>query len=399
MAVFTYQAKDPRGEDRSGEIEASDLHNAVVTLRKKGLIVIKVTPHLEQDNFFTRFLNRVSFSDLVSVTRQLATMVGAGLVLSEALDILAEQQSSKKLGKVLEEVSQDVKSGLTLNQALSKHPDVFPTLYVNLVKSGEASGKLDEVLLKMADSLEKEREFKARVRGAMIYPIIVIIMMGLVMLIMVTFVMPRLTALYKQSSIELPLPTKILIGISDFIIGFWWLILAVIIIGVISFKRWVSSPNGKIIFDSLVLKIPLIGSIITGVTLTNFSRTFSLLIGAGIPLLDSINIVADVTNNATFKQALKQAYEGVAKGLSFSSLLNSNAFPRLVPQMVKVGEETGKVDEIFTKLASYFESESDNMVKNLTVAIEPIVLVILGVGVGFLVIAVILPIYKLTTSF
>lgn len=399
MAVFTYNAKNPKGEDQSGEIEASDLHNAVVTLRKKGLIVIKVTPHLEQDNFFTRFLNRVSFSDLVSVTRQLATMVGAGLVLSEALDILAEQQNNKKLGKVLEEVSQDVKSGLTLNQALGKHPDVFPTLYVNLVKSGEASGKLDEVLLKMADSLEKEREFKARVRGAMIYPIIVIIMMGLVMLIMVTFVMPRLTALYKQSSIELPLPTKILIGISDFIIGFWWLILAAVLLGVISFKRWVSSPNGKIIFDSLVLKIPLIGSIITGVTLTNFSRTFGLLIGAGIPLLDSINIVADVTSNATFKQALKQAYEGVAKGLSFSSLLNSNAFPRLVPQMVKVGEETGKVDEIFTKLASYFESESDNMVKNLTVAIEPIILVVLGVGVGFLVLAVILPIYKLTTSF
>ena len=399
MAVFVYRAKDSTGEDRTGEIEASDLHGAVVTLRKKGLIVIKVSPHLGQENFLTRFLNRVSFSDLVSVTRQLATMVGAGLVLSDALDILSEQQEHKKLGKVLSEVSSDVKSGLTLAQAFGKHPEVFPSLYVNLVKSGEASGKLDEVLLKMSDSLEKEREFKSRVRGAMVYPVIVITMMGMVMLIMVTFVMPRLTSLYKQSSIELPLPTKILIGISDFIIGFWWLIIALVVIGVVIFRRWVHSPSGSLIFDSLVLKIPLVGKIITSVTLTNFCRTFGLLIGSGIPLLDSINIVADVTTNTSFKTALKQAYEGVAKGLSFSSLLNANIFPKLVPQMVKVGEETGKVDEIFYKLASYFESESDNMVKNLTVAIEPVVLVILGVGVAFLVIAVILPIYKLTTSF
>ena len=399
MAVFVYRAKDSTGEDRTGEIETSDLHTAVITLRKKGLIVIKVSPHLGQENFLTRFLNRVSFSDLVSVTRQLATMVGAGLVLSDALDILSEQQEHKKLGKVLSEVSSDVKSGLTLAQAFGKHPEVFPSLYVNLVKSGEASGKLDEVLLKMSDSLEKEREFKSRVRGAMVYPVIVITMMGMVMLIMVTFVMPRLTSLYKQSSIELPLPTKILIGISDFIIGFWWLIIALVVIGVVIFRRWVHSPSGSLIFDSLVLKIPLVGKIITSVTLTNFCRTFGLLIGSGIPLLDSINIVADVTTNTSFKTALKQAYEGVAKGLSFSSLLNANIFPKLVPQMVKVGEETGKVDEIFYKLASYFESESDNMVKNLTVAIEPVVLVILGVGVAFLVIAVILPIYKLTTSF
>ncbi len=399
MAQFTYHARGRDGTDHAGEIEASDLHSAVVVLRKKGLVVIKVTPHLDKENFITRFFNRASFGDLVSITRQLATMIGAGLVLSDALDILAEQQDNKTLQKVLTGVSQDVKSGLTLNQALGKHPEVFPQLYINLVKSGEASGKLDEVLLKMADSLEKEREFKARVKGAMIYPAVVISMMGVVMLIMVTFVMPRLTALYKQSAIELPLPTKILIGISDFIIGFWWLIILGVIGGVVGFRRWMRSPSGSLIFDSFILKVPLIGKIITGVTLTNFSRTFGLLIGSGIPLLDSINIVSDVTENNSFKTALKQAYAGVSKGLSFSSLLGSSIFPKLVPQMVKVGEETGKVDEIFYKLASYYESESDNMVKNLTVAIEPIILVILGVGVAFLVISVILPIYKLTTSF
>ncbi|MDO8619052.1 MAG: type II secretion system F family protein [Candidatus Daviesbacteria bacterium] len=399
MAIFTYHARDLVGVDHNGEIEASDLHSAVVVLRKKGLVVIKVTPHLQNENFISKFFNKVSFGDLVSITRQLATMVGAGLVLSEALDILAEQQTGKKLQKVLSEVSEDIKSGLTLSQALGKHPEVFPQLYVNLVKSGETSGKLDEVLLKMSDSLEKDREFQSRVKGAMIYPAVVISMMGLVMLIMVTFVMPRLTALYKQSSIELPLPTKILIGISDFIAGFWWLIIIFVISAIVGFRRWIHSPSGSLIFDNFILKVPIIGKIITYVTLTNFSRTFGLLISSGIPLLDSINIVADVTQNTSFKLVLKQAYSGVAKGLPFSSLLSSAIFPKLVPQMVHVGEETGKVDEIFYKLADYFESESDHMVKNLTVAIEPIVLVILGVGVGFLVIAVILPIYKLTTSF
>lgn len=399
MAIFTYKARDLTGIDHTGEIEATDLHSAVVVLRKKGLVVIKVTPHLERENFIYNFFNGVSFSDLVSVTRQLATMVGAGLVLSEALDILAEQQNNKKLQKVLSSVSEDIKSGLTLNQALGKHPDVFPLLYVNLVKSGETSGKLDEVLIKMADSLEKDREFRARVKGAMIYPIVVITMMGLVMLIMVTFVIPKLTALYKQSSIELPLPTKILIGISDFLIGFWWLLIILIIGGIFGFRKWVHSQSGSLIFDNFILKVPLVGKIITYVTLTNFSRTFGLLISSGIPLLDAINIVADVTQNTSFKLVLKQAYGGVARGLPFSTLLSASLFPKLVPQMVKVGEETGKVDEIFYKLAAYFESESDHMVKNLTVAIEPIVLVILGVGVAFLVIAVILPIYKLTTSF
>lgn len=400
MANFTYHARDLNGVDHSGEIESSDVHSALSLLRRKGLVVINVTPKdAGGDNFFTKWFDRVSFGELVTLTRQLATMIGAGLVLSDALDILQEQQNNKRLQKALEDVSRDVKSGLTLAQSLGKHPDIFPQLYINLVKSGEASGKLDEVMLKMADSLEKEREFKSRVKGAMIYPIVVITMMFAVMIIMIIFVIPKLTALYKQSAIDLPLPTKILIGISDFLVGYWWLLIIMIIASVIGFKRWVKTPSGALIFDSFILKVPLIGKIVTSVSLTNFSRTFGLLVGAGIPLLDAINIVSEVTENTSFKLELRKAYSGVSRGLPFSSLLVANIYPKIVPQMVKVGEETGKVDEIFFKLAQFFESESDNMVKNLTVAIEPVVLVVLGIGVGFLVISIILPIYKLTTSF
>ncbi len=400
MAEFIYRAKNTSGENHLGSVQSSDVHSAALILRKKGLIVITLKPKKPGfDKFMERFLNRVSFSELVVLTRQLATMVSAGLVLSNAIDILQEQQTNKTLKKALEEISQDIKGGLTLAQALGKYPDIFPRLYVNLVKAGETSGKLDQVLLQMAEGLEKQREFQARVKGAMIYPIVVLGMMVAVVIIMMVFVIPKLITLYQQSTIELPLPTKILIFTSNLFVHFWWLMLIVIFVLIIAFNRWNKSEDNKYLMGRILLRVPIVGKIITGVTLTNFNRTFGLLISAGIPLLDSIGIVSDMTDNPVFRKTLKEAYAGVERGLPFSSLLTSEIFPKIVGQMIRVGEETGKVDEVFLNLANYFESESDNMIKNLTVAIEPIVLIILGIGVGFLVISIILPIYKLTTSF
>lgn len=399
---FTYKTKDLSGVEHNGEIEVADEHTAATLLRRRGLVVISIKRQSEGrfSDLFDRFFNRVSFGQVVTLTRQLATMVSAGLVLSEAIDILQEQQDSKRLKEVLEAVSRDIKGGLPLAMALSRHSDIFSPLYCNLVKAGETSGKLDTVLIKMADSLEKEREFRSKIKGAMIYPVVVITMMLVVITIMMVFVIPKLTALYKESTLELPLPTKILITTSDFTVHFWWLIIAVVVGLVFGLKRWIKTPEGKLVFDRLALKVPIIGKIITNVTLTNFNRTFSLLTSAGIPLLESISIVQDLTQNSVFRQALKDSYSGVERGLTFSAQLQAlPIFPKIVSQMVKVGEETGKVDEIFAKLADYFEAESDQLVKNLTVAIEPIVLVVLGVGVAFLVISIILPIYKLTTSF
>lgn len=397
---FTYKAKDNQGQDHTGVVQSPDTHSVTSILRKKGLILISLRSNSSARNtFLNRLINRVSFTELVIITRQLATMVSSGLVLSDAMDILAEQQVNKTLKKALEEISQNIKGGLTLAQALSKYPNIFSHLYVNLVKSGEASGKLDLVLNQMAAGLEKDREFQARVKGAMIYPIVVLSMMVVVFIIMMVFVIPKLITLYSQSTIDLPLPTKILITTSNIFTQFWWVVLIVLISLIVLINRWNKTPEGNYFLGSLVLKIPIVGKIITNVTLTNFNRTFGLLTSAGIPLLESIGIVSDLTENPVFKRALKESYIGVEKGLPFSSHLSGNIFPRIVGQMVKVGEETGKVDEIFLKLSDYFESESDHLVKNLTVAIEPIVLIVLGIGVGFLVISIILPIYKLTTSF
>lgn len=398
---FIYKAKDFQGIDHRGEVESGDLHSALVILRRKGLVVISLkAKSISQGNFLDKFLHRVSFNDVVSFTRQLATMISAGLVLSEAIDILQEQQENKTFKKALEEISRDIKGGLTLAESISRQNHVFPNLYVNLVKSGEASGKLDQVLLRMADSLEKDREFRSKVRGAMIYPAVVITIMVLVIILTMVFVVPKLTSFYKESTLDLPLPTKILIGVSNAFVNFWWLALIVGGIGFYAFRKWVKTPEGRLGYDRLLLRVPIVGKVITNVTLTNFNRTFGLLIAAGVPLLEAINIVEDVTENNVFKNALKQAYSGVERGLSFSAQLSTlPIFPRIISQMIRVGEETGKLDDIFAKLSEYFESESDQLIKNLTVAIEPIVLVILGFGVGFLALSIILPIYKLTTSF
>lgn len=400
MAEFIYKAKDLQGTDHNGSVEAPDLHSAAIIIRKQGLIVISIhSKNAPANMFLDRLLNRVSFTEVVIMTRQLATMVSSGLVLSEAIDILEEQQVNKTLKKALEEISQDIKGGFTLAQALSKYPNIFTHLYVNLVKSGEASGKLDTVLLQMADGLEKDREFQSRIKGAMIYPLVVMSMMVVVMIIMMVFVIPKLTTLYTQSTMELPLPTKILIAVSDMFVNFWWLGIIIIIGSAILINRWKKTPEGNLFIGRLILKTPIVGQIVSNVTLTNFNRTFGLLTAAGIPLLESIGIVSDLTDNPVYKNSLKDCYAGVEKGLTFSSLLSADVFPKIVSQMIRVGEETGKVDEIFIKLSEYFESESDHLVKNLTVAIEPIILIILGIGVAFLVLSIILPIYQLTTSF
>ncbi len=401
MPTFVYTAKDPQGIERKGTIETIDVRQVASILNKRRLIVISVKEKREGgQRFYDKFFNRVSFSDLVIVTRQLATMIEAGMILSEAIDILADQQDKGRLKKILEEVSRDIKSGLDLATAFRKHPDVFPALFANLIRSGEKSGKLDVVLTQMATTMERDREFRSKIRGAMIYPIMIMFMMLGVISIMMFFVIPKLTSLYTQSNIELPLPTKILIGTSTFMINFWWVILLAIIGGTFAFRKWVATPRGRFTFDSILIKIPVVGKLIQGTTITNFTRTFGLLITAGVPLLEALTIISEIISNTVYKKAITDSLKGVERGLPFSTQLQSTGvFPKIIPQMFRVGEETGKVDKVSFKMADYFESETDHLVANLTVIIEPVILVVLGVGVAFVVLSIILPIYKLTTSF
>lgn len=400
MPIFHYLAKDLEGQYHKGDIETIDESRVAALLRHKRLIVLSIKPaQNNQQKFLEKFFSRISFNDIVIITRQLATMIEAGLVLSEALDILEDQQSNKKLKMVLKDIANDVKGGLDFASALEKHPEAFPPLYAKLVRAGQASGKLDTILLELATDLEKEREFKSKVRGAMIYPIVIVTMMIAVMLIMVFFVMPKLMGLYKDSGIELPLPTRIMLAFASFLVNFWWAIAFLAVLLVVGFRRYSATPEGRLTIDRILLKLPVVGRVISIVILTNFTRTFALLISSGLAILDSIKIVADIVGNRVYKDGLETAYKGVERGLSFSSqLLNLPVFPKIVGQMIKTGEETGKLDEVMFRLSDYFESEADNSLKNITTLIEPIVLIILGIGVGLLVVSVILPIYQLTTS-
>ncbi|MDO8498457.1 MAG: type II secretion system F family protein [bacterium] len=400
MPNFSYIAKDMQGEYHRGDVVTVDEHHAAELLRRKSLIVISIKAEKKSSGkIWDKYFNRVSFNEVVMMTRQLATMIGAGLVLSEALDILEEQQENPTFKKVLGEVSSSIKGGLDFASALEKHPDVFPNIYSKLVRAGQASGKLDTILINLSENLEKEREFKSRVKGAMVYPVVVMGMMGMVMLIMVFFVMPKLMALYKDSGIELPLPTRIVLAFTGFVGNFWWALAILAIVGTIALKRYQATNEGRLIFDRLLLKAPIVGRIVNLVILTNFTRTFALLVSSGLSILEAIKISAEVVGNRIYKDGLDIAYRGVERGLSFSSqLLILPVFPHIVGQMMKTGEETGKIDEIIFKMADYFESESDHSLKNITTLIEPVVLVILGVGVAFLVISVILPIYQLTTN-
>jgi type IV pilus assembly protein PilC len=401
MKRFNYKAKDKSGNLITGEVEAMNPSAAAKLVKERGLYVISISPKLESPFAIIRRLkDRITPSDVATFTRQLSTMINAGLPITEAILIL-RSQSKGSMQKIVAQILADIEAGDSFSNSLSKHPKVFSRTYIALVKSGEVGGVMDAVLLRLADDLEKQQEFKSRVKGALIYPTIIIIGMVIVSFVMMIFVIPRLLSLYKDFNATMPLPTLILIGISNFLIRFWYIILVLAGIGLYVFNLYKAVPEGRRKIDALMFKIPVFGELQRQIILTELTRTLSLMVGAGVPILEALNITSEVVGNTIISDALKDAARQVERGfpIAFSFSRHPEAFPFLLSQMVAVGEETGKMDEVLTKISHIFEVESDEKVKGLTAAIEPIVMVVLGLGVGFLVIAVILPIYNLTSNF
>jgi len=402
MSVFQYKARGNDGKIVSGLVEAPSESVAARLLHEKQLFVINLRESSEKYNFsglFQRF-QRVSFTDTVNFTRQLATMVVAGLSLPEALTILRTQTTSKVFATMLQEVEHQIVSGGSLADSLAKYPAYFPSTYIALVRAGESSGTLDQVLTRLADILESQREFRGKVSGALIYPVIIVIGMTAVVFIMMTVVVPKLTDLYKDFNIELPASTRLLMGISSFFVHFWWLMILGIIGAVTLFTRWRKTPEGELVVDSLMLKIPLFGELQKKIMLVEFTRTLGMLIASGIHILEGLRILKQSLGNVVFRNAITEIAKKVEKGFPLGdTFAQFEVFPPIVSQMMKVGEETGKLDDTLTKLSRYFETESEHLVKGLTTAIEPIIMVVLGLGVGFIVISVITPIYNLTSQF
>jgi len=401
MRFFSYKTKTKEGITKKGIIEAASLKQASGVLRKRGFFIIELTE--KKESFFKSFaatFQKVKKDDIAEFTRQLATMLTAGLPLTDCLILLRDQTDNQPFAKIIDGIIGEVQGGTSLKNAFSKYPYIFDRLYISLVGAGESAGALDKVLVRLADTLEKEKEFRSKTQGALIYPAIILVAMIIVIFIMMVFVIPKLTAMYKDFNVDLPTSTKILIAISGFSTKFFPLIAIVIMVGFIALKVWTQTPVGSRQYDELTLKIPLWGKIKKLISLTEFTRTLGLLISAGIPILEALKIVAGACDSAVYKDSITQAAKEVERGLPLGVPISYDAnFPPIVGQMLKVGEESGKTDEVLIKLSAFFEAESEHLVKALTTAIEPIIMVVLGLGVGFIVLSVLTPIYNLTSQF
>lgn len=401
MPVYNYAARDHQGKSVRGKVEANEAREASALIRERGLYLVTLT-EVKSGSFTIslNFLSHVTFKDIVNFTRQLSTMSTAGLQIPEALSLLKTQSSNQAFNHMLGKIYRDIQGGGSLSTALIKYPKTFSRTYIALVKAGESSGTLDKVLIRLADNLEKDLNFRSKVRSALIYPAIIIIAMVVVFAILMIVVVPKLTELYVSFGQDLPLATRILQAVSDFSVKFWWIILIAGVFGGKAFQKWKNSFMGRHIWDAFLLRLPIMGELQKQIILVEFTRTLGLLVGAGVHILDALNILVDSITNIHFQEALKDITKKVEKGLPLGQLFSQYPlFPPILAQMVKVGEETGKMDESLIRLSAYFESESDQTVKGLTTAIEPLIMIILGLGVGFIVFAIITPIYNLTSSF
>lgn len=401
MEKFNYLAVTKEKKKVKGQVEALSQIQAIATLRAKGLFVVNLEK-IEVLPPWLIWLNRwqkVKHQDVVHFTRQLATMIKAGLPLTTALSIL-KYQSGLAMAKVVDDVLREIEGGGSFSKALMKYNQIFDQVYLSLIQSGEAAGVLDKVLLRLADNLEKQAEFRAKTKNALIYPAIITVAMIIVAIVMTVFVIPKLTSLYDEFGAQLPLMTRILIGISNFMVKSWFFWLGLGLVGGIALARWKQTPSGRIVFDRIVLKIPVFGKLKIKVMLTEITRTLALLVESGVSIIEALEITAGTADNVIFSGSIKRAAKEVEKGIPLAVAIGQyEHFPPIVAQMLAVGEETGKIDEVMFNLSGYFETEAEQAVKGLTTAIEPLMMILLGVGVAFLVIAIVLPIYNLTSQF
>lgn len=398
---YSYTARDAKGAIVKGVIDADRPKAAAAVLNGRKLLPISVTPlqpWMDIGNSLTR-MRRVSAVEVTNFTRQLSTMITAGLPLTDGLNLL-KLQSSPMFSPIVGSILDDVQGGVSLSDALAKYPRVFSKVYVALVKAGEAAGVLETILNRLADSLEKSREFSAKVKGAMIYPVIVLIGMVGVMGIMVVVVIPKLTTLYAEFGVQLPFATRVVVGISDIALHRGWLIAPLLIAAGYGVGWYLKQPAGRKQWDKLIYKVPVVGPLLRQIMLTELTQTLSLLVGAGVSIVEALDIVAGALGNVVVEEAVRGVAKKVEKGFPVSiSFSESELFPPILGQMMAVGEETGKLDDVLIKLSAYYATESEQQVKALTTAIEPLIIILLGLGVGFLIFSIVMPIYTLTNQF
>ena len=395
MPFFSYKAKNSNGETQKGKVEAVSQEKAAETLQERGLLVIALTPIAERATI-GKSSQTMSFADTVIFTRQLASMVEAGLTLTNSISLLV-QQAKPSVRAVLSRVLCDVEGGMSFTKALEKHPKVFSKTYVYLVQAGESSGSLDEILNRLADTIEEQKEFRGKIVGALVYPSVVIVVMIAVVIVMMTVVVPKLMSVFEEFGAELPLPTKILIGMSDFMVNYWWVMLLILAVAGVAGWGWYRDPDSQRLVDKWILKLPIVGELRKKTMLTNFTQTLSMLVKSGVPLVDSLALSTESVGSINYRDHLHTVQEKVEKGVGFGEAISAyDDFPPIMQQMISVGEETGKLDDLLARVSLYFKGEASRAISSLMAAFEPLLMVLLGVMVAFLAVAILLPIYDLT---
>ncbi|MDO8592891.1 MAG: type II secretion system F family protein [bacterium] len=400
MAIFKYKAFDKNKQPQAGMAEANNKEYVEEMLKEKGLAIVSIEEIGRAKKPGLGFLNRVKAKDVVIFSRQFSVLIAANVAMVQALKILIDQTGNVNLKMAVSEIADEVDAGSPLSEALGKRPKIFSNFFVSVIRSGETSGKLDEVLNYLADEMEKDYDMMSKIKGAMIYPAFVLCSLIVVGVVMMIFVVPKLTAILTESGADLPLTTRILIGASGFMANDWWLLL--VIFGGLFFgvRFYVSRPAGNRQLDFIKLRLPIFGHLFQLIYLVRFTRSMNTLIVGGVTISNSLKVATEVVGNAIYKELIEQTIKEVEDGNSISSVfINSKAIPRMVSQMLSIGEKTGKMDIILQRITDFYSREIGNIVANLMTLMEPLIMVVMGVAVGIMVAAIILPMYNLASNF
>jgi type IV pilus assembly protein PilC len=399
VPVYLWKGRTTGGEIQTGELTLDSQEEALVALRKKRIIVTSVREKKGDVKFeLPKFGSGVSTRDLAIFTRQFATMINAGLPLVQCLDILSKQTEKERFRNVIAQVMREVEAGNTLAESLGKKENlrVFDELYVNMVEAGEAGGILDDILSRLATFIEKAEALKRKIKSAMVYPAVVMTVAVMATAFMLIFIIPTFARMFTGFGAELPLPTKIVMGLSSFLRSFWWVIVGGLITFAVGLQRYYRTDRGQIVIDRFLLKIPVLGDVIRKGAVARFTRTLGTLISSGVPILTGLEITARTSGNRVIQEAIMAARASIREGETISAPLRvSNVFPPMVVQMISVGEETGALDDMLTRIADFYDEEVDTAVESLTSLIEPIMIVFMGSVVGGMVVAMYLPMFKL----
>jgi type IV pilus assembly protein PilC len=394
MPIFIYSAKTVTGEIQTGNVDLPNREAVIGYLRRQRLIPVTVREK-PKDISFT-FGRRVRMKEIVHFTRQFATMVNSGLPLVQCLEILGQQSENKFLAGSIKEVQADVESGATLADALRNHPKVFSDLYVNMVAAGEAGGILDTVLLRLSVFLEKNEALVRKVKGAMIYPAVILAVAVIAVTVLLVFVIPTFQQMFASVDLTLPAPTRLVIWMSDMLQGYWWLMLGLMVAGVWSIRMYYKTSAGRLALDRLLLRVPILGDLLRKTAVARFTRTLGTLLSSGVSILDGLEITARTAGNRVIHDAVMRSRSSIAGGETIAEpLRESGVFPPMVTQMINVGEQTGTIDEMLDKIADFYDDEVDTAVEALLAAMEPMLIVFLGVVVGGMIVSMYLPIFDM----